>query len=133
MRAFQLSVIALGASMIPCTLVAASLTYTSFTGEHYHSGGNIGTGYIATTVADRTSAFGPNGAGYVFDTVSDSYGGEISAGRVGTGTATGHTFGQMTSTGFAFSSDVTTEVVCVANPTAATCPPLYPQPDGFHA
>ncbi|WP_425101289.1 VPLPA-CTERM sorting domain-containing protein [Tropicibacter sp. S64] len=124
MLSFRIPAIALAMFALPGSLSAATFTYTAFSGTHYHAGGNIGPGYSATTAPDRTSTFAPDGGGYLSDSVFDSYAGEISAGRIGRGQATGATGGQLTSDGFYFSSDVTTEAECIANPTTATCPPF---------
>ena len=110
----------------PLPALSAPLNYGPFVGTHFHSGGNIGAGYLATSDADRTSTFGPSGSGSFANNVASSYSGDMGAGRIGTGEVTAATSGTLNATGFSIESQVTTSSTCNADPTpvAADCLPF---------
>lgn len=103
------------ACVVPLGANAASLTISGFDAEHYHSGGNTGPAYIASTVEDRTDDILITPGGLVLGAASDAYSGPIPnvAGiREGRTKTTSLTYGLVQDDGFFFRSRVETEAEC---------------------
>jgi len=99
----------------PLSVSAASISFSNYDGEHYHSGGNVGPNYLATTVEDRTDAITLSPNGVVSGSETDAYAGAIPnvAGvRLGRAETTSDTLGLLAEDGFLFRSIVTAEAEC---------------------
>lgn len=108
-------------TLLPTATLSSSLTTFGFSGYQAYDGANIGFP-VNLALEDRSEPLGTSG-GLVNSRFARSFAGEISGGRTTRGDMSAVTQGLFAEDGFFLKSEVDTEVECLRNPTAGTCPP----------
>ncbi|WP_420861149.1 VPLPA-CTERM sorting domain-containing protein [Algirhabdus cladophorae] len=123
LRAFALC---LAATAFPNFASAASFTFSGADGTLFHSGGNVGDGYLATTDAQRTTDVIVTPGGVINSAAKDEYEGDLATVvgvRRGRADVSGSMRGLLADDGFFFNSRVETRTECIET-TISGCLPF---------